>query len=357
MKLLRKYQVLTGKDKKSIYLSKLNRIYLYDTDKQQLKLIYAFKPDFTTLLSKFSPVLRRLLRRDIRYACKIDEENLLIIKDKTIYRFNTASYRMESEILLTRGSRPLNIVKIESIKGFSNGIYFGEYFHNPNKTKVKIYQYKNDDLKEVYEFADGTIDHIHNIIPDSYLECVWILTGDTESSAAIYQATNDFQSVKCILKGDQKFRSCVGFPIKEGFLYATDSQFEQNTIRLLSKENGIWSSTELHKINGPCIYGTRIGEKFFFSTSVEGINSGNLITQYLRNKKGPGIIKNQSEIISGSIQTGFKRIYFNEKDIYPFILFQFGNILFPTGDNLLPYLFFTNIALKKNDFSTNILEI
>ena len=355
--ILDKYQALALENKDSVYLSILNKVFLYNLSTNTYEVIFKFKIDLATIISRMSKLTRRLLRKDIRYAYKIDESNLVLVRDKIIYRLNTKSRQIESGVSLPRGSRPLNMTKVHSLKGFSNGIYFGEYFINPKKASVKIFQYLNDELIEVYTFPQGRINHIHNIIEDTNNDCLWILTGDVGESVGIYKAQNSFKSMELIVSGDQKFRSCVAFPIKGGIIYATDSQYEQNTIRRLFNTGKSWSTEILHKMNGPCIYGTKIGENLFFSTSVEGVNSRNFIKQLLGNKKGPGINKNQSEVIRGNLKEGFSTIYNNQKDFYPFYLFQFGNIIFPSGKNISSKLIFTNIGLKNNDLSTRIMDI
>ena len=55
----------------------------------------------------------------------------------------------------------------------------------------------------------------------------------------------------------------------------------------------------------------------------------------------------------GNIST----VYENKKDKLPYILFQFGNILFPNGTNNTNKLVFTPIALKSNDFDTIIMDL
>lgn len=354
--ILKGYQALTFKDGTSLYLSYLNKIYVINLLTSKIEELFRFDSDLFTLLSSFSSVLRRLFRKDIRLSAKIDNENIILIKDSYIYKFNSDKKLIESKFKLPRGSRPLNITSVKSLAGFNDGVYFGEYFSNPKKESVKIFQYVNDNLKVVYEFPKGTMNHIHNLVVDHYRECIWLLAGDIGDSSAIYQIKNNFSTVERVVYGKQQYRSCVAFTISEGLLYATDSQYETNSIRLLNNIAGDWSSDHICDINGPSIFGCQLQEKFYFSTSVEGLNSGNLLQQIIRNKRGPGVKKNQSEIISGNLTDGFKVIYSNKKDIWPFLLFQFGNIIFPTGDNLSKKLIFTNIALQKNDFSTKIIQ-
>lgn len=357
MKVLKKMQVLTFIDQSTLFLSKLNKVYAFDLETFQHKEFFRFKTDLITLLSGFSSVLRRLFRKDIRLALKIDNDQILLVKNKTIYRLDLNLKKIKNKVKLPNGSRPLNMTVIESLNGFDDGIYFGEYFGNPLKKSVAIYKYsKEDKLIKVYRFAQGEINHIHNLVADRYRDCIWMLAGDTSDSAAIYQIKDNFKIVERVVFGKQEYRSCVLFPLEDGLLYATDSQFQQNSIRLLKLQQNKWESIHVSDINGPCIFGTNIQETFFFSTSVEGVNSGNILKQLLRNKPGPGIKKNQSEIVGGNLQNGFKTIYFSKKDIFPYVLFQFGNIIFPIGYNPTKKLFFTSIALKNNDFSTNIIE-
>ena len=127
------FKILTIKDEKTIFVSKVEKLYSYNIVTNQIEKIYNFKPNILTLLSSTTNLLRRLFRNDIRYAIQIDFENLLLVWNKKIYRFNYSSKKIENVIDLPRGSRPLNITKINSLKGFDDGIYFGEYFNNPKK--------------------------------------------------------------------------------------------------------------------------------------------------------------------------------------------------------------------------------
>ena len=145
---------------------------------------------------------------------------------------------------------------------------------------------------------------------------------------------NNFQKVEKIVSGEQKFRSCVAFATPFGLLYGTDSQFELNTVRLLVKSNNLWISTALFSVNGPIIYGCHVGDCYFFSTSVEGDSlSKGKILKYFDKKEGPGVLEYESQIIGYRLDGSFNIIYKSKKDFLPFLLFQFGNILFPSGFN------------------------
>ena len=355
--ILKKYISLCLWDDNTIILSRINRIVSYDAKSQTFAKIYSFRINYRDIFAFLSPLLRRLFRVETRYAIKINPNVLLIVRNRKLYELNILTGQIDSELPLPRGSRPLNITKIKSLKGFEDGLYFGEYFSNPEKKAVKIYKYTSNQLIEVFKFDDGRINHIHNIVADNIRDCLWIMTGDEGDASSIYMARNNFRSIERVVCGNQIYRSCVAFPLEKGLLYATDSQYEKNSIRMLLLKNNVWESKEIYTINGPCIYGTEIGSRKYFSTSVEGVNSGNVISRYLSVKRGPGIHKNHSAIIRYSLEKGAEIIYQNEKDRFPFVLFQFGNISFPTGENKMEKLIFSNIALKEDDVSTIIFDL
>lgn len=355
--ILKNYQVLAFKSGNICFVSKHNVVYEYKIGDKIPREIFRFSLDLRALLSRWSVVLRRLLRTDIRYAIKLDSEYLVLIYKGKLHKIDFTRGILVSSTKVPRGSRPLNMVHIKGLKGFKPGVYFGEYFSNPRKLTVNIYEYVNDEFNVIYQFGENLINHIHNLVCDEYRNCVWILAGDFGNGAAIFKATDGFKKVERIVFGSQIYRSCVAFPIKEGLLYATDSQFCQNSIRLLTVQSGKWDSKVLYHINGSCIYGTMINNDYYFSTAVEAINSGNILRKYLRNKRGPGILKNQTEIVRFCADGRLSKIYTNKKDWLPFLLFQFGNIIFPSGENRSDKLFFTPIATKSNDFSTEILNL
>jgi hypothetical protein len=351
--MLKGWQVLAWKDSESFYISNVHSIALFSLKTNSYTITCYFPKTALSRISSINNAIRRLLRADIRFAFRIDSGYLIFVRVGKFYKLDERDNSVTELFDLPSGSRPLNFTKI-SIENFDEGVYFGEYFSNAEKGPVRIYKFECSGLTEVYQFPSGELNHIHNLIEDPYRKCIWILAGDFGMSAAIYRADNNFKNVERVKFGSQLYRSCVAFPCSEGLLYATDSQFETNFICVLREKNGVHTHEKIGMLNGPSIFGTQWKDKYVFSTSVEAINDGNIIQRYLRRKRGPGIKENFSEIKLGTIAEGFKSCYTNEKDILPFILFQFGNIFFPTGVNESEKLVFTNIALKKNDFSTLI---
>ncbi|GHV73878.1 hypothetical protein AGMMS49940_11800 [Spirochaetia bacterium] len=305
-------------------------------------------------------LLARFFRLDIRYGVQIGLSRFIIVRNKILYEIDSITKNISPGCQLPRGNHPLNIVHI-AIDGFDEAFYFGEYFLNFKKVPVGIYKRNDVDIWEkVYEFKNGEINHIHNLIPDETNKCVWILTGDFEKSAAIYQARNNFKEVIVVCSGEQIYRSCVAFPHKGGFLYATDTPFQRNTLRYLHKENDQWVNESIAEINGSVGDSTTVSGYFVFSTMVEGDGreaEKSFLKYILNNKKGAGIIRNECVVYRIGDTDLPIEILSNKKDMLPFVFFQFGIVKFPTGKNQSNYLPLYNIGTKKHDLSLALYKL
>jgi len=355
MRVFENYKVLARESAESVLLSRHNHIYALDLDALRLARRFSFPYELKGVAGRVSRRLRRFLRGDIRYGLMRRNGELVVAYAKMLHVIDTKSWTLVRSLGLPRGARPLNMVELNDFDGFEDGLYFGEYLSNASKSPTSIFQVSECDLIEKYRFAEGQTNHIHNLVPDSKAGHVWVLAGDFGECAAIHRAHDNFSRVERIVGGEQRYRACAAFVTNQGLLYATDSQFERNSIRLLREVRGRWLSDEIAPLNGPCTYGTRVGDDFVFSTTVEGVGEGNALRRWTNTKRGPGVFENRSEIVRGNLRDGFRKVYSGEKDGLPFLPFQFGNIMFPSGDEPLPRLVFTPIGLRNHDFSTLIL--
>lgn len=300
--------------------------------------------------------IRRFLRLGAKNGVFVLGKVFMTI-DKKIYSLSIVDFSLNEEYIYDKGSGSIYLTAVESLPGFTDGLYFGEYYSNTSKEPIKIIRRGfNGIYTTIYTFKKGEINHIHNIIPDKYNKCLWILAGDFDDAASIWQVKDNFKSIKRIIGGSQQYRSCVAFPTKEGLVYMTDTPFEQNYIRILKKENNVYQSKPLKKINGSVIYGCTLDDKIIFSTSTEPYShpNSNTIFNWFTRKPGPGIIKNETHIVSGSLKNGFQIIDVKKKDFLPYRLFQIGTIMFPAGENPTNKLFSYSVANKKNDLHTEI---
>ncbi len=315
-----------------------------------------------------SRLLSRMNRYDVFSACHSEGKSYFCINDCLRF-FDWDTKSTKTEIAFGRGHGPLQFCEVVGIQGFNNGLYFGEYFGNPQKFPVRIYRKSFGGVWEnCFSFGDGEINHVHGMIPDKNRKCIWILTGDFGDGAAIWKAECNFSTVTPVVFGEQKYRSCVGFATANGVLYATDSQLEKNHIFHLEETSVGWRTKALYPINGPAIYGCELADYFVFSTATEPnstraskLAAGSLssrlkahLADAIDRRPGPGILLNRSEIVvcpKANPQDAFT-LYADEKDWLPYRLFQFGCARFPYGrvdDNRL-FAYF--VGTKSHDGAT-----
>lgn len=303
----------------------------------------------------WSPYAVRFLRFGIRAAIALDNENIVFSRGHALFEVNLQTGELSKGWCCGEGVRPLIFTDLKGIKDFDDGIYFGGYVINMDKKPVNVYKRIDIDKWEVaYSFEKGSINHVHNVVPDPYRNCVWIFTGDFDESAAIWKATNNFQKVERVACNDQKYRGCVVFVLPEGLLYATDAPFAEDYIYLLDPET--MKTKEILPIHGSCIYGCKWKNEYVFSSTVEGDGRDeSFVGKFFCRKRGAGIKDEFVHLYVGDLSKGFKDVYRGEKDSLPFLLFQFGVFKFPAGDNPSDTLYFQPMATKKNDL--DLMEI
>lgn len=309
----------------------------------KLPLFCSFKERW---LGRIKPVFR-LLRLGIRAVQVLDDETIIISIGNMLYELDISTGQLSEGYFIGVGIRPLIFAEVKGIESFDDCICFGGYLSNFDKKPVHIYKRTTIDKWEIiYTFEEGTINHVHNIVADSYRNCLWVFTGDFDEAAAIWKVTDNFKKVERVLSGDQKYRGCVVFPVKEGLLYATDAPFALNYMYLM-KEN--LSVEQLCEIDGSCIYGCQVGNKYAISTTVEPDGRRNSTLNLLvSRKRGAGIRDMCSHLYVGNLSEGFKEIYKEKKDLWSY-LFQFGAIRFPYGYNPTNMLYFQPVATDKHD--------
>ena len=303
----------------------------------------------------WSKWLYRLFRMGIRASEAIDESHIVYSVGNYIYEVDLSTGDVSEGFFCGEGIRPLIITTVKNNIEFDDGLYFGGYLGNDSKNPVHIYKRIGiDNWKAVYTFPQGTINHVHALVNDSYRNCLWAFTGDFGDSSAIWKITNNFKQVDRIFYNDQKYRACVIFALPEGLLYATDGPFVENHIYLLNLSTYVLN--DIMPISGSCIYGCKWKDNFVFSSTVEGDGRNMSKLEWLfTRKRGSGIVDNYVHLYSGNIKDGFKELYKERKDKMPFYTFQFGVFKFPYGENNSDKLFFQPIATSENDLC--LLEI
>lgn len=302
-------------------------------------------------------LISRLFRLGIRTAEAIDNTTIVFSVGSMLYEFNLNTGLLSKGYHCGEGIRPLIFTIVNNIDGISGGIYFGGYLGNMSKQPVNIYHRIGvDEWEIVYTFSQGTINHVHNIIPDKYRKCLWVFTGDFDDASAIWKVTDNFKNVKCVVCNDQKYRGCVVYALQEGLLYATDAPFEDDYIYLMNTDT--YEVKEIFPIHGSCIYGCKWKDNYVFSSTVEGDGRNmSRLEFYLGRKRGAGIKDDCAHMYIGNLHKGFKEVLKEKKDCMPFYTFQFGVFKFPYGVNNTDTLYFQPVATKKHDLDLMSLSL
>lgn len=355
-KILFNYQPV-GIWNRKLVLYKAGDLFLYDPALDSMLNYGTISSSIKETFLSYSSLITRALRLRVRSSI-IDEFNRIhLYVDNELVEFCLNEKKVLGRTKVK--SRPLYIAEIKGIKGFTDSLVFGEYCVNPKKESVNIYSRCEAGIwNSVYTFPEGLVNHIHNIIPDKYKGCVWILTGDFDNSAAIWKAEDNFRKVTPVLFGQQEYRGCIGFPSENGLLYATDTPFKQNSIRLLKKNsNGEYNSQWIQDINGSCIYGCKYNGLIYFATTVESNGIEKNILKFLFSRKRGDGIKNNKSYLYKEVDDKFNVIYSSEKDFLPFVLFQFGSLKFPATEFNYDYLPIYHVASKKYNMSTLLMKV
>lgn len=285
------------------------------------------------LLSQ-SRLAERLLRLESRVAFPLNNTEYLVSYTGKMYHLDIQTKQLTEELTYrTRMKNPLSLVGIKGLKGFMDCILFGEYLSNNDFTEVNVWRRLNGKWEVAFSFPAGSIYHIHGIVPDYHNHCIYILTGDSDNESAIWKCTEDFKKVIPILIGSQQYRSCVAFPYKEGVLYATDTARETNHLYYAHPSDGKWKIEPVSEIPGPCIFGAEVDGAYYFATSVEADDTLPPSRYRFSYKLGEGVKDHFSYVVKVTKEGCVEEVLKYRKDIWPMLLFQFGNVRFPHNES------------------------
>lgn len=167
-------------------------------------------------------------------------------------------------------------VRNDGITSIGDGtIYFGEYFQNVDKNKVRVFKSVRDlsDWEIAYEFKPGEIRHIHAVQIDPYSGNLWICTGDGDLESKVAWSDDQFNTLQIIGHGSQQWRVCQLVFTEESVYWGTDNgNKELAGIYQWSKQNG--DVQKLMEVDGAVFYGTRLSNGLIvMSTDREGMDS------------------------------------------------------------------------------------
>jgi hypothetical protein len=245
-----------------------------------------------------------------------------------------SQFRITHQIV--RGTRPLHITTVPA-----GSVFWGEYFDNPDRDEVHIYASSDGGAtwSVAHTFPKRAIRHVHNIVYDSWGDCLWVLTGDYGDECRVLRASCDFGRVETVLQGNQQARAVALVPAEDGLYFSSDTPLEANCINRLDRDGKL---SQLAAISSSSIYGCRVGHDIFFSTMVE-----------------PSEVNTDSNVrIYGSREgQAWQPLLAWKKDPWPLALFQYGNAFLPDGNNRTQYLAVTTVAVESDDMTTSLYRV
>ena len=326
MKIFRNIRVLEVNGDKFIGVAPGYRLYEVDIESNKRKYLTRIRDNKWATLSRI-PLVSRLLRAEITRMYTLANGDWLFIGKKSIYKVYKDTMVSRKVFDVPRGSRPRDICVTPQ-----GDLYFGEYFLNWNKEPLNVYHSTDngETWSICYTFPKGSINHVHNIMWDPYSKKIWIITGDRENECLIANTTDGFKTLNIVFRGAQPFRTCDLLFYPDYIVYATDSEYEKNHVKVIDRKN--LSIREVQELQSSVTQGTKLDDMTFVATSAEPSKVNESKHSYIWASKDG---KN------------WKQIFVAEKDMFHPTYFQFGALIFPryiSKNN--KYLVFAGQALK-----------
>jgi hypothetical protein len=295
-----------------------------------------YRPQWWRGLSSRVDLTSRLLRDGFHGLAVLPSGTLVGAVPGAIVSLRTMKREFRVTHRLLRGTRPLHLTATPA-----GQVLWGEYFDNPERDEVHIYCSKDDGAGWIvaHTFAKGEIRHVHKIVCDPWEDCLWVSTGDNGSECRIIRATSDFRQVDLVLAGHQQVRSAALIPTQQGVFFSSDTPFETNHIYHLDPKRSLRMVADLPSSS---IYGCCTTNAMFFSTMVE-----------------PSETNPTREVcVYGSVDGyAWHKVLSWEKDAWPMGLFQYGNAIFPGGNNDTDVLAVTTVAVKDDDLQATLWRV
>ena len=297
-----------------------------------------FHPAFRRRLSVTNRLTARLFRDGFHALAILPSGGLIGAVPGAIITMRAGETEFRTTHAITRGTRPLHITAVPG-----GTVYWGEYFDNAARDEVHVYASTDQGRtwNVAYTFPQGAIRHVHNIVHDSWGNCLWILTGDYGDECRILRAACDFSRVGIVMQGNQQARAVAAVPTDDALYFSSDTPLESNSIYRLDRQEKL---AQLAAISSSSICGCRVGTRVFFSTMVEPseMNRDRNVRIYGSDAANPA---------------SWQSLLAWEKDSLPMGLFQYGNAFFPDGHNSTPFLAVSTIAVESDDMTTSLYAV
>lgn len=280
---------------------------------------------------------QRLLRFSVNVVLPLKNGDIFVSFDREIGVIRSGKVE-----LLAGLKRPCRILRSGAAEDQEGGVYFGEYFGNPDKEKVNVYRYTpgEDRVEVAHTFAPGEIRHVHGIYRDGFDESLVCLTGDADSECRMMRTRDGFVTIEAIGEGDESWRAVSALFSEEAIWYGTDAEYRANTVYRLDRATG--HRQEAGQVSGTVFYSKEFGGDRFFATTAEN---------------APGQAENVAAIWCVGSDDSLRKIVEYPKDTWHTTLFGFGTIFFCGGPSELSHLFYSLYATEGDSKVFEIINI
>ena len=274
---------------------------------------------------------RRLFRRGIHHVARPDEHTIVIIADRTIHKYDGQRGRFVAASPLV-GSRPLALCDAGQGR-----LYYGEYRGNPERSAVHVMA--SEDLGATWQPVhrmEGAR-HIHGVYFDPYEDALWITTGDEDQEAGLWRSRDRLATVERVAHGGQQVRAVQLVFTQNHVYFGSDTPREQNHIYRWHRDTGVREA--LQAVEGSVFYGCKVGDRLFFSTVCE-----------------PSVVNIERVAAVWTTRDGssWSTLARFSKDRWPMKLFQYGQVLFPSGTMSEERLWMTPFATRGDQRSVRV---
>ncbi|OSM06144.1 hypothetical protein MAIT1_01105 [Magnetofaba australis IT-1] len=223
-------------------------------------------------------------------------------------------------------------------------IYFGEYFRNAERGPVRIWRIAPDlsQWEIAHEFAPGQARHVHGVYGDPFdPSAIWAAVGDEDGECYLYCTRDRFAHVDQFGDGTQLYRAVRLFFTPKHICWLTDSNLAQNYACRLSRQDGVLEVGQ--KVDNSCWYGATL--------------SDGLMVAFTTVEEGPGILSNESQVLTSRDGFHWQEAYRFTKDRWrPMSLFKFGVISCAEGPMPPGELYISGEALQGLEGRSGILR-
>jgi len=195
--------------------------------------------------------------------------------------------------------------------------YFGEYFMNPDRRPVHVWQVAPD-LNGWQPAAElnGTR-HVHGVYRDPFHpEQFWVTAGDFDGECRILRTNDRFNSFQTYGDGGQNWRAVNLFFTPDHVTWLTDSNLERNHAWRMRRQNGRLEMGQA--VDAPVWYGC---------TTIEGLH-----VAFTTVEQGAAVLSHESEVLISEDAFQWQRIFAFKKDFWkPVKVFKYGVISCSSG--------------------------